>query len=214
MTDGSDFLFDIITGSKSTQGGNYIRDGRGRLIVDKIEMEKKQDGPFFIVEFIVESSQKVQVVSLGGDGNKAGTVLDLAPNEPGSRCSMSIPLANPKIKSGPGNVKAFVLALLGYTEAAVDAQPGALREALSQLRSPAQPARGMVIDFETYRKLKRERKNDGKDEMVHPRWSHVPPAQGNSRDQISARRAKLEGAKDVSATQSPQGQAAPAQVKA
>lgn len=200
-----DFLYDAVQNARATQGGNYIRDGRGRLIVDKIELEKKNDGPYFIAEFVVESSQKVTVYS-----ELQKKPLDIEPNEPGSRCSMAVPLADPKIKSGPGNVKTFVLGLLGFSESEVDAKPGALKTTLEQLRSAKQPARGMVIDFETYRKVTRA----GDKELVLPKWSSVAPTAGNDPESIARRRAKLEG-KDVSGTQSaPAAQPAPAQPEA
>lgn len=189
-------LFQTIGNAKATQGGENIRDGKGLLIINKLELGPKTNGEFFISEFVVLESQKVPVTSL-----VTGLPLDVEPNPPGSSCSIRIPVNNPEVKSGPGNVKAYVLALLGYTEAEVDATPGSFGTALAQLVDkdpltgqdlPAaqckQPARGMVIAFETYRKLKKKKSNE---EMTLIRWTHVPPSGLNDPKLIAERRAKL-----------------------
>lgn len=190
MSDPLDFLYTTVENAQSTQGGNNIRDGKGRLIVDKIVMEKKTNGYFGIAEFVVESSEKVPVQDL-----KTNQVLDIAPNGPGTKCSIAVPLDSPKIKSGPGNWKAFILSLLGYTDAQVAANPGSLKAAMAALRSDAQPARGMLIDFNTYRKMTK----DGQTQLTLPKWTHVPPTAGNDKASITARRAKLEGAAQAAA---------------
>lgn len=176
-------LFNLVGTSKATGGGNRIVDGKGRLIVSKIRCQQKTNGPFFIAEFVVESSAKVPVVSL-----LSGQKLDIEPNLPGSTCSAVIPMNDPNVKSGPGNIKALVLALLGYSEAEVDAKPGSLADALAKLDSKEQPGRGMLLDYETYRKLT---KKAPQKEMTLVKWTHVPQTAGNKPEEIKARAAKL-----------------------
>jgi hypothetical protein len=175
-------IFDLIGNAKSTAGGNYIRDGKGRLIIDRIALENKTGGAFFIAEFVVEKSEKVPVTSLLNNQK-----LEIEPNGPGTSCSVVTPINNPKIKSGPGNAKAFILSLLGYTEDQVSTDQ--FRETMTQLVGKDQPAKGMVLDYETYRKLTRDAPVK---ELVLPRWTHVAPEAGNSAAEIAKRRAELE----------------------
>jgi hypothetical protein len=175
-------LFDLIGSAKSTAGGNYIRDGKGRLIVDRIALENKTGGAFFIAEFVVESSEKVPVTSL-----LTNTKLEIEPNGPGTSCSVVTPINNPKIKSGPGNAKAFVLSLLGYTEDQVSTEQ--FREVMGQIIGKEQPARGMAVDYETYRKLTR---GEPVRELVLTRWTSVDNKGANSPEAIAKRRAELE----------------------
>lgn len=184
-------IFDTLGKAQSTQGGNYIRDGRGTLVVTKFEIDQKEKGQMAIVEFLVEESHKVAVASA-----KDGSKLDIEPNQVGSSCSTVIPLNDPKIKSGPGNLKALVLALIGETESSIT--PSAYGKALAELADkdyetaqplPAdkckQPGRGMAIGFETYRKMNKA----GDKELVLVKWSTIKQTGAD----IAARRAKLDG---------------------
>lgn len=175
-------LFDSFDSAQSTLGGNYIRDGRGRLIIKKLLFEKKTNGRQLTCEFVVESSHKVAVVS-----PLSGASLDVEPNSPGSECSSIIPLDNPKVKSGPGNAKAVLLALLGLTDEQYKAMDPDKRKTIVTNMTEGGRAIGMVLDYATYRKLDKAKTKD----LVLASYSHVPATAGNSDADIEKRRAAL-----------------------
>ena len=169
-------IFQKIGAARSILGGNHFKDGKGRAIVSKIECEQKTDGWVFVTEFLVQSAAKVRP--------------DVEPNAPGTSASFVQMLD--KHKSAAGNIKAFVLELLGYTEeslaAAAKAQnvsPGDLfTSTMDALCGPGQPGRGMAVDFETYRKITREKKL----EITLCRWTHV----AQTATEIAARRGEMD----------------------
>lgn len=180
-------LFDMyasqIAASEVVESGNWIRDGKGRLIVKKIVFEKMNGGPTFVAEFEVESNQKVNVFSL-----LTKEKLDVEPNAPGTSCSQVVKLTGDEqaIKSKQGSIKSFICKLLGADPKKVT--PAEYIAAFRDACSPAQPAKGMVIDFETVRKL--NKKED--DEFIRPQWTHVPPSGDNAPAQVAERRARIE----------------------
>lgn len=182
-------LFDLyanqIAEAQVVESGNWIRDGKGRLIVKKIVFEKMNGGPTFVAEFEVESNQKVSVVSL-----LTREKLDIEPNAVGSSCSMVTRLTGDAlaIKSKQGSIKNFICKLLGVDPKNVTSQEYV--EAFRQACSPGQPAKGMVVDFETVRKL--NKKED--EEFIRPQWTHVPPSGDNAPAKVAERRARLENA--------------------
>ena len=188
-------IFDAPTSG----GGIRVRDGKGLFTVTKIEIDRKRRGQMFIAEFTVHASQKTPVVALKFP--EPGKLLDIEPNGAGTTCSIAIPLNDPKILSGPGNVKAFTLSLLGYDEAQVQKED--FKKAIAELADlettgeplpPSKrqnPARGMLIGYETYRVLTKAQDK----ELVLVKGSHVGPGAGNSAPEIAARRKALDGLK-------------------
>jgi hypothetical protein len=157
-------IFKKVAKAKATAGGNYIRDGKGRLILDKMKVDYSDtNGHVFIAEFVVESSTKVPVTSL-----KTGEKLDIEPNPPGSTCSIVHKLD--KQLAAAGNMKAFVLTLLGYDESQVSDTEFAETLEESCPEQGETPLRGMAIDYETFRRVTKEKK----EEIVLPKWTHVP----------------------------------------
>lgn len=156
-------IFNQVAQSSAGGGGNRIQDGEYLYRVERLLMEKKFGGTCFIAEFKVEEAKPV--------------FDDVQPNAVGSTCSFVINFDGPGRQSAPSNVKAFVLALLGVNEA--ETSVGELVETLKELTGPAQPARGMLIRNETYRKYARTGKNSqpdkaGRPPMVMNSWKHVP----------------------------------------
>jgi hypothetical protein len=149
-----------IAESSASSGGNNLLDGRGRLVVKKLELSDKFKGVCFIAEFVVFSSEKIPVVSL-----QSGQALDISPNPPKTECSWVQNLD--EHLSAMGNVKAFALALVGKNES--DVTPEDFLKGLEEITDSANPARGLVIDYSTFRKETRENKK----EITIPKWAHV-----------------------------------------
>jgi hypothetical protein len=167
-----------IAKAQASNGGNYIRDGIYTFCVAKIILDQKQNGNMFIVEFKVLESQNIP----GIVDEKTGKPV-LA-NPVGTMCSMALNLDTNK--SAVGNAKAFVLALLGEDEANVTDEE--FEEALGHLIDKDQPARGMKIANETFRKAIKGGANAGKP-YVGNRWQNID----ETAEQIAARRAWLDG---------------------
>lgn len=182
-----DKLMDKITSAQATRGGNWIRDGKYRFALERLEMHEGEDNTSFVIELRVKSSQKVRD--------------DVEPNAVGSRCSSVYNLT--KHKSAPGNTKAFMLAALaglGIPESAFSAKW--IKEATSDL----QPLRGLLIDDETYRKAIKSGDNKGKEITLH-NWITVAQTPA----QLAASRAELDSTADVPDPNSENGPAASAE---
>ena len=140
-----------IANAKSSAGGNVIRDGKGRLVVKRMAIETKFSGTMFICEFGVKES--------------TATRSDVQANAAGSECSFVCNLD--KNIAAPGKTKDLLLRLLGEDEDKIS--PDDFVAALANATGPENPCRGMVVDYETYRKFTR----DGKKELVIPKFFHV-----------------------------------------
>jgi hypothetical protein len=170
-------IFTQIATASATRGGQYIKDGAYRYIIEKCWLENKQNGLCFGMEFAVKTSAKNHAT--------------IDPDPVGASVSN---VQNFKHKSATGNVKAFVLAALGLEEHAVsDADFAAT---LQQIVSEAQPLRGMEVDNITYRQLTRDKTK----ELVLCRFSHVP---GQTAESVAANRAKLDAGQREQAPAAP-----------
>jgi len=165
-------------------GGNYLKDGRGVLIVKALKHEDLYKGETFVAELLVEVSEE-----LPGCGPC---------NTPGTSVSF-VQQFEEYPDTAFANTKAFIFALTGedegtLTKSAADkvarkAKPkewsaddefGELYEALC---GADQPARGMRVRYETFRKTT---KKTGK-ELVLPKWSNIQQTD----EQIAEARAQL-----------------------
>jgi hypothetical protein len=165
-------IFQKIASAKASGGGNLIRDGRYEFTILKLLLEDKFNGTCFIAEMLVESAGEVE--------------QGVEPNRVGSTCSYVVNFDGEGKLSAPGNVKLFVLALLNKGEDELDADQ--IADITEKLVAPSQPARGMRIADETYRKTIRSGKNAGKPFTAH-RWKHVD---GQTDESINERRKQLD----------------------
>lgn len=138
--------FSKIATASATGGGNNIRDGIYKLLVEKVHMQTGHTGECFIAEFrVIESSPNGALDEQG---------RPVVPNAPGSTCSMVCNIT--KHASAAGNAKAFVvnaLAGLGITEDKINA------ETMAYVCSENNPLRGLAITDETYRGVNKGREN-------------------------------------------------------
>lgn len=157
--------------AKAAGGGNYIKDGTGRLIVKAIEIKRfDMAGDGFLADFVVESSRK--------------THPEVEPDAPGSSVSF-LQLYDKHPLTAPGQVKAFLMALTGEPESEFSGDK--LLPNLSKITGPDQPLRGAVVDYSTYRKTTKDKSKI----LVLPKFEtvHQTPAD------IAARRKALDSAK-------------------
>lgn len=138
--------FSKIAGASTTGGGNNVRDGVYRLMVEKVHIQKGHAGECFIAEFRVMESAP------NGSVNEQGQPI--IPNAVGSSCSLVCNLT--KFESAAGNAKAFVvnaLAGLGITEDKITP------EVMGWVCSEQNPLRGLLVIDETYRGVNKGRSN-------------------------------------------------------
>lgn len=175
-----DELFKKVAAAQASGKGDNFKDGKGVVVIRELMCKKLNDGPTYIAATKVISSASK------GDVDPV-TKAPVDPNAVGS--TPSWPQKLEKFKSAPGNVKAQVLALLGFTEAQVSGEQFA--EALGRLISKEQPARGMLLGYESFQQVTRGGPNAGK-VNTYIRWIHVPPSEGNDAKSIAERRAGLD----------------------
>jgi hypothetical protein len=168
-------VFRKIANSRASGGGNQIKDGKYEFTVTKLLMEDKYTGCCFIAELLVDKAEASEP--------------NIEPNAVGSTCSYVVNLDGSGKLSAPGNIKAFVLALLGLKEDEVSADEVA--DYTEKLVASDQPGRGMKITDETYRKTIRGGANAGKPFTAH-RWGHVA---GQTEASVAARKAELDASK-------------------
>lgn len=181
-----DELFKKIANANASLKEDNFRDGKGVVLIRELICKSFHQGPTFVARTkVVESTSK-------GDLDPA-TKQPVTPNAPGS--SVGWPQLLQKHASAMGNVKAFVLALLGFKEADVNSDQFA--EAFQRLVSKEQPGRGMLIGYETYQQATRSGPNIGK-VNTYVRWKHIPPSAGNSADEIKKRREDLDKTEPIS----------------
>ncbi len=182
-----DEIFKKIADAQASNKGNNFTDGKGIVVVREVLYKNLNDGPTFIAATkVIESASK-------GDVDPV-TKQPVIPNAVGS-CP-SWPQKINKFKSAPGNVKAFVLSLLGFKESEVTSDQ--FGEALGRIVGKEQPARGMLIRYETYQQVTQGGPNKG-NVNSYVKWSHVAPESGNSKAEIAARRAELDKTDPVQA---------------
>ncbi len=163
--------------AKATGGGSPIRDGRYSLLIEKVIGEKKFKGETVIFEFVVMRSEPV--------------VDGVIPNAVGTRCSYVLNLDTNR--SAAGNVKSLVLALFDMKEDTITAAQ--FIETFTEMTGPSQPARGMMISTETFRKKIQSGANAGNMFTGH-NWKHVK----NTPESTAAGRAMLDQAGETGAT--------------
>lgn len=168
-------LMNKIADSESTAGGNFIKPGSGRLIVDKQFIKDGHKGLFYIATFVVKDSK-----DMPGSEEKA--------NPPGTTCKVIQNIGEGKNqKTFLGNVKAMLEGICGEFPSADQ------RKLVTDEK--AQLLRGMLVDYETYEKTARDSGN----ELVLVNWHTVPEDKGNTAAEIAARRAELEAREGKSA---------------
>lgn len=173
-------LFAKIASSNASLKEDVFKDGKGVVVIRELICKSFFQGPTFVARTKVLSSESK------GDLDPVSK-QPVIPNAVGSRVGW--PQMLQKHASAPGNVKAFVLALLGKKEAEVTSAQ--FTEALARLLSKEQPARGFLIGYETYQQQTRSGANAGKIN-TYVRWVHVPADRGNSPKEIADRRAELD----------------------
>jgi N6-adenosine-specific RNA methylase IME4 len=155
-----------IAKSRANAGGNNIRYGEYILMYWKSSYDRMNSGNCHINEFVVVQAKKIVVME--GDKQK-----DVEPNQVGTMCSYVINYDGKGKLSADGNSKSIVLGLFGIEEKPDDAQQQEeLMQALADLTSDAQPAKGMLIKLETYPKEVRSRPGNY---ITGMKWSCVDP---------------------------------------
>lgn len=167
----ADDIFLEIAKAKTTQGGNYIRDGRYVLAVENLLLEEKHGKKvWFIAELLVLKSERVDVpLHMRNEGEKE---LDLSPTPVGERVSFLAPMGE---DWGPGKAKAFLCALNGTDPKEVAGDEGVAKfvSILKASVSRAQVLRGALVKLDTYRKQTRMGKNPGS-WGIRENWQTVP----------------------------------------
>lgn len=175
-----DELFKQIGSANANMKEDLFRDGAGTVLVRELLCKR-----FFKGRTFVARTKVIQSRSKGDLDPKTGAKVE--PNAPGS--SVGWPQLLDVHPSALGNVKAFVLSLLGFGQDQVTSDEFA--EAFSRLIAKEQPGRGMLIGYESYQQTTRTGPNAGK-VNTYIRWVHVPPTGGNKPDEIVKRRAELD----------------------
>lgn len=159
-------IFQKIAQARATGGGNYIRQGKGRLIVKSITLPSLYNGDTFIAEFLVKHSESIP----GAVDPKTGKP-ELA-NPRGSSCSYVQQLE--KFESAAGNVKAFIEHLDGEMDQSEATFINNLQSYVNEdpKAGEVNPARGFEIDFESYQKPIQKGANAGK-MITLVRFAHV-----------------------------------------
>jgi hypothetical protein len=190
-------VFNKIANASATKGGNNLKDGKYRLVVEKMLLNTGHTGTSFIPELRVMKAEQ--------------TEKDAEPNAAGSTVSCVWNVT--KHASAPGNVKAFLLAVLGLDEATTPAAQ--VQELLSKAVGAEQILRGFEIDASTIRRVNQGRDNPANrgQTMTLPVWQHVP---GQTQESVARNRAMLAGTAQpaAAAPAQPATQAAPAQAAA
>lgn len=194
---GFESIFKKIADASATGGGNNIRDGIYKFLIEKCSIQNGHTGVCFVAEFrVMESSPSGAVDEQG---------RPVTPNPVGSTASMVANLT--KHESAAGNVKALVqgaLAGLGYT-------PDQIDDALiGEIVGEGNPLRGVAVVDETYRGVNKGRSNaaNAGKPLTLNRWKSV----AQTPEDIEAGKAYLDAnaAKTEAAAPSAMSFAAPA----
>lgn len=169
-------VFQKIANSQAAGGGNYLRDGEYLLTVSKFFAKKMFGGNTVVAEL------KVEQCRASGETNPDGTPT--LPNPVGTTCSCAWKID--KHDAAAGNVKAFVLGILGYQESQLtESQYIDLLEKVTD--DAKNPLRGMRVKCSTYRGQIRSGANAGKP-ITKPRWEKV----AQTKEEVQARRAEMD----------------------
>lgn len=159
-------IFESIGNAKTTTRSNHIKEGKGTLLVKKIECRELEAGTTFIVEAEVLESEQTGANPPNLLGSTIGYIQQLL-----------------KFKAAAGNVKAFTQALVGEP----DADGSAIAKVLEELCGPKQPGTGMLIKYETFQQTTKTGPNAGS-VNTYPRFFHV----AQTGPEIKKRREALE----------------------
>lgn len=173
-------IFSKVASSQANMKGDNFKDGKGQLVIVQNLYKNMNDGPTFVARFAV-----IDAKSKGDLDPK--TKQPVAPNAIGSRVGW--PQKIEKHKSAAGNVKAYILNVLGYAES--DVSHDDFVNTMEQCLSKEQPMRGMLVNFETYQQPTKSGPNAGQ-VNTYVKFIHVPPDAGNDAAAIAARRAELD----------------------
>lgn len=178
----ADLLRKIASAAPSNPRLANIRDGQYLYEIRNLLSEEKRAGHCFIIELgVVEATASA-------DPSRPG----ITPNPEQSLCGVVINLT--KSDSAPGNVKRFILGLLGIdeqemlTQMRADQVQDEIMETYADMVSPAQPCKGMLVRGDTYHKIIKTGPNQGKP-FVGVNWLHVPD---QTKSMIAARRKLIE----------------------
>jgi hypothetical protein len=172
-------MLDKIAKAKASKNGNYVRPGKYLFEVQKVDVFDGYNGTMFLAELIVLESSST------GARDRAGNVI--TPNPVGSWCSYVVNLGN---ECGPGNAKAFVMALFNEPEEEVTSEVLAELCSVDEFKGgectrEGQPARFLTIRDEVFDKP--QKKKPDQYVTVH-RWEHVAPTEAQLK-MIGERRA-------------------------
>ncbi len=183
MSEEKETIFDKVAKSKATKGGSYIDPGDYLYTVLGVKLNDGHKGVSIALEFLVEEAQA-----------KPG---ERAPNPVGSTCSA---VHNFKHDSAAGNVKAFVLAVLGLQESEVsDAEFSAK---LKEVCSTEQPFRGRRVRNSTFQyvpKARRALPASEQNPLTLNDFTHVPQTDA----EVAARRAELDSGSKSTPAEAP-----------
>jgi hypothetical protein len=170
-----------IAASKASQKGNNINPGGVYLWeVLKLLIINGHNGDFFIAELYCRESKAT------GELNRAGQPW--VPMQVGQTGSVCVNLSDPKQESAPGNVKSFMMGLMGEPESAIDLDVLGWATNEDPTKGAVNPCRGMLIRDEAFN---RPQKKDPSRDFTHHRWVTVE----QSPEQIAARRKDLDEAR-------------------
>jgi hypothetical protein len=194
-----DDVYGMIARAKTSQGGNYFKDGKYTLAVERLIIEKKHKDIWFIAEMRILTAQAIDVHP--SERNEDELNVALPPSPVGSTVTFMAPMGQ---EWGPGKAKGFLCALDDTDPAEVsDANQAGIDAFVALMKgatSKAQLLRGALISMETYRKQPKDGKRAGK-WSVRERWETV---KGQTPASIAAMRAQL----DTAAPLAPQNAAA------
>ncbi len=172
----------IADAKPSGGGGIRLKDGEFVLMIKQIICEAKHKGVMYIPEFEVVASE--------------ATRDDVVPNKPGTdaSCAWAMDGTGNAGTAAKGNIKQFFCALFGLADddETFNAELG--KYAGEKGDADALRARGMLVACRTYRKTIQTGNNAGK-EGCFPEFTRVSEADGNSADEIAARRKDLDSRK-------------------
>ena len=170
-----------IAGSRASNGGNFIRDGRGVLVIKKISIEKLYEGQTFIAELcVVESAPS---------GEKDEKGQEIQPNPVGSTVSF-IQQLEKRPQTAFGNTKAFLLAAAEEDEDNITSEE--FKAFLDDAKGSKQALRGKLVSYETRRKWTKDKSKL----LTLPVFRAYP----QTAEDIAARRAAIEASPGMAVT--------------
>lgn len=167
-------IFDQIAGARATQNHNRVSDGDYEWLVERIFMQKdRKNIDMYVAELRVMKSAQIEP--------------DTRPNPVGELVGCAWKLDK---DSSSGNIKAFLLALLGLNEATVSKEQ--MRQyTVASISGDGTTFRGIRLAGRTVRRVNQGRdnpENKGK-VMTFPNFEHVP---GQTEASIAQGRATLD----------------------